>query len=76
MQKITWTATDDGNKHTATNTNGFEIGRVHVKLATYCEWPVLAASANGQTREFATVQSGKDWVEDLYSAVADAIENA
>ena len=75
MTKITWTTSDDGNKYTATNINGFEIGLVRVKLASHSEWPVLACSANGQTREFATVQSGKNWVEELYTDVADAIEN-
>lgn len=75
MTKITWTTSDDGNKYTATNINGFEIGLVRVKLATRCEWPVLAVSANGRTREFATVQSGKNWVEGQYASVADAIES-
>ena len=75
MTTIHWTRSEDGNQYSATNKNGFGIGQVRIKLATRCEWPVLAVSVNGRTREFATVQSAKDWVEDLYSVVAETIEN-
>ena len=75
MQTITWTATHDANQYIATNANGMEIGRVRVKLAK-TNLPILAVSANGTTKSFALLHHATDWIEDLYSDVADAIENA
>lgn len=76
MTKITWTATRDGNKHTATNGNGMEIGRVTVSCATYSERPFWARSANGMRKRFFLLHHAKEWIEELYADVAEAIENA
>ncbi len=74
MTTIHWTATQDGNQHIATNKYGMQIGRVRIMLAK-TDRPFLGISENGMVKQFALLHHAKDWVEDLYSDVADAIEN-
>ena len=74
MTTILWTTPQDGNKHIATNKNGMRIGRVTEMLAK-TDKPFLAVSENGMVKQFALLFHAKDWVEDLYADVADAIEN-
>jgi hypothetical protein len=68
----TWT--QNGNLYLATNKNGMPVGRVRIMLAK-TERPFLAVSENGMTKQFALLHHAKDWVEELYTDVADAIES-
>lgn len=70
--QTTWT--QNGRKHIATNKNGFQIGHVTEMLAK-TDKPFLAVSENGMVKQFALLFHAKNWVEDLYSDVADAVEN-
>ena len=74
MTTIHWAATQDDNQHIATNKNGMRIGRVRIML-TKTDLPFLAVSENGMVKQFTLLYHAKDWIEDLYADVADAIEN-
>ena len=69
--QTTWT--EDGRKHIAT-VDGMQIGRITATTAK-TDSPFLAVSTNGMAKRFTLLLHAKEWIEDLYADIADAIKN-
>ena len=70
--QTTWT--ENGRKYIATNASGMQIGRITATTAK-TDSPFLAVSENGMAKRFTLLIHAKEWIEDLYADVADAIKN-